>query len=286
MRGYDLNEGLYNTEPLSNEKMWETFNWLFSTYSRNDTSYKFIFLKAIIDCVEKRKNVGKITFDSVFFEYTRIAWSLVLKYCIAQKAIARDGRRTVLENTLNKYCHEYIEFENLSDEKKKEICHEVKIQCKKYVVGALYGDTDGYFYSFSKKEEWIELNPLMETFIKDNKDAINDLNYYKWAKFYENVNDIRLITNTDEVVKGVISRKGESVFRLILAYEFERGNSLPPYSWNYFEKKSINQTEQLTIDAINEVEDVIYQDIGNFKKFIDDPVLLLREIKKKKGICP
>ena len=54
MQGYKLAEGQYKTDNLTTDKMWDTFNWLFSAYSRNDTSYKFIFLKAVIDCLDKK----------------------------------------------------------------------------------------------------------------------------------------------------------------------------------------------------------------------------------------
>ena len=46
--------------------------------------------------------------------------------------------------------------------------------CKKYVVGALFSDMNEIFYSFNKKEEWIELNPTMVKFINDNKDIIEN----------------------------------------------------------------------------------------------------------------
>jgi hypothetical protein len=44
-----------------------------------------------------------------------------------------------------------IPFENLSPEIMKDVVHQVKSKCKKYVIGAMYEDTKRLFYSFSKK---------------------------------------------------------------------------------------------------------------------------------------
>lgn len=54
MQGFKLNEGKYRTDKLTDDDLWNAFNWLFSSYSRNDTSYKFIFLKSIINSIDKR----------------------------------------------------------------------------------------------------------------------------------------------------------------------------------------------------------------------------------------
>ena len=48
-RGYDLTYGTYVDRQLSDDEMWSAFSFLFSGKSRNDTSYKFGFLKSILD---------------------------------------------------------------------------------------------------------------------------------------------------------------------------------------------------------------------------------------------
>ena len=45
-----------------------------------------------------------------------------------------------------------------------DISHQAKMKCKKYVVGALFEDTNRLFYSFSKKEEWIQINLVIVNF--------------------------------------------------------------------------------------------------------------------------
>lgn len=49
MAGYDLAEGRYENRTLSDDEMWSAFSNLFSSRSKNSSSYKFGFLKAIMD---------------------------------------------------------------------------------------------------------------------------------------------------------------------------------------------------------------------------------------------
>lgn len=286
MQGYKLAEGQYKKDKLTTDKMWDTFNWLFSAYSRNDTSYKFIFLKAIIDCLDKKDAKGRISFDTLFQEYTKLSWNLVLKYGLAQKSAARDGRKSTLENVLRAKYDGESEFDELFEDEKNKICHEVKMQCKKYVVGALYGDTNAYIYSFSKKEEWIELNPIMEKFIRDNKELIESLNYYKWAKFYENVNDTETTIRVQKLIDSKVARKNESVYRTILASEFERDDIKNGPKLNTLEllwgQKEAESKEEKLIES--DYQEEIYRDIEHFKQYINDPIRLLTELRKNKGI--
>lgn len=285
MQGYKLSEGQYRTDKLNIDKMWDTFNWLFSSYSRNDTSYKFIFFKSIIDCIDKKDGRGRITFDVLFERYTRLAWPLVLKYKLAQKAQVSDGRKSILENILNNRYDSYIEFDELFNDEKSKICREVKQQCKKYVVGALYGDTDGYLYSFSKKEEWIELNPVIEKFIKDNQGILENLNYYKWAQFYEHVNDSEKIDNLRSSLKIETTRKNESLCRTVLAQEFEVSGGSNVSRINTLDllmaaEETASKDELLDV----EVEEELYKDSSHMRFYVKDPIQLINKLKKEKGI--
>ena len=49
MAGFDLKEGMYEARNVSDDELWSAFACVFSSKSRNDSSYKFGFLKAIID---------------------------------------------------------------------------------------------------------------------------------------------------------------------------------------------------------------------------------------------
>lgn len=43
MAGYDLAEGRYENRTLSDDEMWSAFSNLFSSHSKNSSSYKFRF---------------------------------------------------------------------------------------------------------------------------------------------------------------------------------------------------------------------------------------------------
>ena len=285
MQGYKLLEGQYKKRKLTKDEMWNSFNWLFSSHSRNDSSYKFIFLKSIIDCLDKKDSFGKISFDSLFTEFTRISWNLVLKYDISQKGVVKDGRISALERILKMNYTSEDRFEELFDEDKKKICDKIKSECKKYVVGALYGDTDGVIYSFSKKEEWILLNPEVEEFIKNNIGIIENLNYYKWAQFYMSVNDVFKTNKLDELVDSGNSRKNENIYRTVLANEFENKPKV--------ERQQINTIELLlSAEAIEDVkmiencdvEKEFFKDFSSMRQYMSDHILLVNQLKKEKNI--
>ena len=116
----------------------------------------------------------------------------------------------------------YFTWNEIWEDDRIKICKKVKTACKKYVVGALFSDMNELFYSFNKKEEWIELNPTMVKFINDNKDIIENLNYYKWAKFYDEVNAKEIDEKLTFLLDNGFTRKNESIYRAMLAYEYER----------------------------------------------------------------
>lgn len=105
-----------------------------------------------------------------------------------------------------------------------DISYQVKVKCKRYVVGALFEDTNRLFYSFSKKEEWIQINPKMYEFLCKHKIIIEKLNYYEWAHFLERVNEESVATKLLDKIDNSSRRNNLSVYRRILYEEFESRN--------------------------------------------------------------
>lgn len=62
MSGYDLSEGVFRTGNYSEEQLWKAFRNVFFTKTQNSSSYKFVFLKSIIDCMHQYKNRTEYTF--------------------------------------------------------------------------------------------------------------------------------------------------------------------------------------------------------------------------------
>ena len=84
MSGYDLSEGVFRTGNYSEEQLWKAFRNVFSTKTQNSSSYKFVFLKSIIDCMHQYKNRTEYTFFELFEQFTKIYWILIVKYGLAQ----------------------------------------------------------------------------------------------------------------------------------------------------------------------------------------------------------
>lgn len=297
--GYKLKKGAYDTRTLTDDEMWKTVNWLFSVHSVNETSYKFLFFKSILDCFEFQDKSGKLSFETVFSRFTEISWNLILKYGVRQKAVTIDHKECVLEQILHEYSMisldgRYISWLEVGELERVCICKKVKNSCKRYVVGALYSDMNELFYSFDKKEEWLRLNPVMVDFIVSNKEIIENLNYYKWAKFYANVNDKENENKLNFLISSGFARKNESLYRAMLAYEFERmaditTDTILPNTIEFLltaDKINVVNDEINMPGDQDEYEDELYGSYDKMREYLKDPILLINRIKKKKLVNP
>lgn len=290
MKYYDLSQGNFKTGKLTENEMWEAFHWLFSDKSVNDSSYKFIFLKSIIDCMDRKDEFDKISFDSLFERFTSISWNLVLKYGISQKIKLIGKKATVLEQELQDFLvlngyDQYVPMEEIEDEKRRKLVFKIKQSCKRYVIGALFGDMKELLYSFSKKEQWVKINPQMEVFVLKHKNVIESLNYCKWASFYEKI-------NSDETKNHIISlldknfekRKNESIYRALLAYEYEREMTISKVNTIELLFMAEDSEENAEIINRNNIEEELFQDYGNMRKYLANPIDLISKLKRDKGI--
>ena len=111
------------------------------------------------------------------------------------------------------------------------------------MVGALYGDTNGLFYSFSKKKEVIELNPVMKDFVLQHEGSIEELNYFELTKFIDKVNSREKI---DKIIREKGYKKNDSIeaYRQLLYDEFETEHI-----------SDSNLTEVNTIELLMEAEE-------------------------------
>lgn len=224
-----LDEGQYRTTHITEDEMWGVFSCALSGRAKNTASYKFGFLKSILDNIYEVDGNLTLSFDQLFSKFTEIYWNLILKYHLRQSPEYIKSKTTYLEQVLleaeNKYrIPEGTPYESLTDTMALDINTRIKNRCKTYVLGALFGDTQELFYSFSKKGEWLRLNPQMYSFVCKHKIVIEKLNYYEWAKYLEKVNANQtadhLLTKIDEsTLRNNLNR-----YRKILEDEFETHN--------------------------------------------------------------
>ncbi len=221
--GHDLKEGQYDPRQLNSDEIWQNLSIVFTSRSRNSTSYKYGFLKAILDNLYNVNEELVLTFDQLFSKFAEIYWNLVTKYKVEQMPGEKTSAvETVLRSfVVKEHIAEGVPFENLKDSQKVKLSNQVKNKCKHNVVGALYGDTGQIFYSFSKRGEWIRFNPQVYEYVCKRKIAIEKLNYYEWAKYLEKVNTsestLKLLTKLDESAK----RSNLDIYRQLLFEEFE-----------------------------------------------------------------
>lgn len=215
----------------SEDELWSLANFFFSDSCKKTSTYKFGFLKSIMDSLfsgELSNRGYELSFSTLFSRFAENYWNLVTKYHLKQMRYNGSGEHSGLENV---YCAAVaksktigdLEFTSLCDEDRKRIIAEVIRQCKKNVVGALYGNFEGVLYGFDLKEMKIWVNPVAYEFLLKHKFELDKLNYYAWAKYLEKINtDNVLIKVLDKLDDATPKRNNLSVYREILRKEFEQ----------------------------------------------------------------
>lgn len=230
MAGWELKCGSISEYNLSEDRIWSLFNFVFSDASRKRNTYKFGYIKALLDSAfngqEKEQGVY-FSYEQLFAKFAENYWNLVVKYDLRQ--MRRDGKSELskVETILKTAASEnmtlaLLEFEAIDDYTKNRIIKNVTAECKKCVVGALYDDFDGTIYSFDLKEAGLTLNYCIYNFMLKYKSELERLNYYSWARFLEQINDDNaLIRVIDKLELATPRREDLSVYREILRREFE-----------------------------------------------------------------
>lgn len=231
--GWKIREGIFRPEKISDDEIWQKMNFFYSDSSRKRNSYKYGLMKAILDNVFTMSFLGTgfyVSYDALFEMFTHNYWNLVIKYQLKQ--MRKDGRSEVsmIEKILLAYKQDTlgdsdIPFDAIYDADRKKIVAMVKSECKKYVLGAMYEDFDGYIYSFDLNGNGIYINPAFYEFFIKYKSEIEKINYYEWARFLESVNDDdALVRVIDKLELATPKREDLSLYRYVLEVEFEQHN--------------------------------------------------------------
>lgn len=301
MAGFDLAEGKYKNEDVSSEELWKSFKRVFSTKTLNSSSYKFVFLKSIVDCIERYNGKKNYTFYEIFERFTEIYWVLIVKYGLNQNT--SKSKFTYIEQIFQEYIGRTsdkkvvkIEFDDITETAKKKIVDLVVKKCKKYVVGALFEDTQELFYSFSRKGEWMELNPKMITFLKEHGEAIEELNYYELAMFLDKVNAADAVDRIYEEKENIKTDDSVNVYRQMLFDEFEGTKKKLDYiskintiellmvaEDNLYQVKNL-EDENSYLKELYDKEKRIENDSESMMQYLDDPERIIKMLKMRKGI--
>ncbi|MGI6594664.1 MAG: HNH endonuclease domain-containing protein [Christensenellales bacterium] len=226
--GYLLKEG--PVKPYaSEEEMWENLSAFFIGRAKFDTTYKFALLKSILDNLFNVEKDLTLSFDSIFAKFSELYWSLVAKYELNQKAANVRNARSKVEQIIDKYLIEYdidrdTPFDSLSSSIQLKLVKEIGKECRHNVFGAFYGDTDGFIYGFSKKEEKIYLSKASYAFLCKHKTVIEKSNYFEWVKFLEKVNPMESSYQLAKKLDDSTKRENLGFYRDYLLKEFHIKN--------------------------------------------------------------
>ncbi|KKN57211.1 hypothetical protein LCGC14_0564570 [marine sediment metagenome] len=191
-----LNEGVYKKDFLREEQIWKIFIKIFNVAeSVKVASYKFGLIYSILKCLQVNENHLKFAFRDIFTHFTQVYWKLIVNHQLFQIS---SKTLSSIYNILINYIIEHPNFRNgdfveiLTDDQEK-ILNKVVLKCSRNVFGALFGDSEEFFYSFNKKEGCIELNPLFSEFLTRYGNIIEKANNYEWLKFLHDRNSGRAI---------------------------------------------------------------------------------------------
>lgn len=217
---------------VSEDELWSLFNFFFSPACKKTSTYKFGFMKSILDSLfsgELHDKGYELSYEVLFEHFAMNYWNLVTKYHLKQLSYNGASDSNV-ENAINdvlknNYALAELEFDSLNLEDKKTIIKKVRENCKKNVVGAIYENFEGILYGYDPRGKGIWLNPVAYEFLLKHKFEIEKLNYYEWARKIEQVNkELTPPGLLDNLEKATPERKNLSFYRDILKNEFEECN--------------------------------------------------------------
>ena len=91
--GWNLSEGHYDPRRiLTEEEINDIFSVIFSSKSKNTTSYKFGFLKAILDNLYNVDINLSLSFSTIFEKFAESYWNLVIVHKMKQCRGASQGK--------------------------------------------------------------------------------------------------------------------------------------------------------------------------------------------------
>lgn len=230
MEGWKLNRGECRKTPVSEDELWAKFNYIFSSKSTNRTSYKFCFIKSLLENIFNADIDCLVSFDNVFEKFAETYWFLVIKHKLKQgdNGIKNNDKKTSVEKIFDQYLRNNpilsacIPFENIEQNLRARIVNDVKKECKKYVIGAIYAVTDGLLYSFDKSSEILQINPDALKFFKKYKSVLLKLNNYEWIKFLEKANKEEDAYSLAKKLDHSTKRTNLNIYRNILFEEYHK----------------------------------------------------------------
>jgi 5-methylcytosine-specific restriction endonuclease McrA len=214
--GWQLKEGQGQYNVVSEDQIWTAIMKVLSSQSQKVTSYKFALLRAIIENLYKANDELEINFSQLAESFAKIYWNLVVRNGYSQ------GHRTQIEKELLlfKDAHNIpdgITFDSIQKEFQAILIHSIERRIlHKDVVGALYADTEGVLYGFSKKERKLTLTTLGYEFMLKYQTTVFKLVNYELAKFLQKKNPLVTQGILLEEIENITQRESLQQFQQLL----------------------------------------------------------------------
>lgn len=221
--GWKLNEGAAIYSSASDDEYWSAVMKTLSSQSIKTTSYKYALLRAILENLYKTTGELELSFSQLAESFAKLYWNLVIRNGYSQ------GYQAQVERDLKELQFKFdipagVSFDALQESHQQELIKRIENNIvKKYVVGALYADTSGLLYGFSKKERKLTITPGSYEFLLKYQTTIFKLTNYEMAKFLQKKNPDLTQGILLEEIENITQRESLKQFQqLILAHS---GNS-------------------------------------------------------------
>ena len=253
---WDLKIGEIKEQYITEEDIWQALNNFY--YRSNVTmSYKYGYFKALLENLYNVNGKLELDYESLFYSFTKIYWNLVVHHNLWQSNSKKQP--SSIQKILEKYCLEYEiprewTFDQLPMRIQSKIIADVRKVGKKYVIGAFYGDTEGIFYEFHLKNEYLRFNEPVYRFLQKHMRMLTSLTNYHLAKYLEKYNEAPTVEYLLTKVEVISERSSlKEFYDVLMKYEenkcFYCGKSLSSQKRkthvDHFIPWSYIQTDQL-----------------------------------------
>jgi hypothetical protein len=192
MEGYKLQNGTLLDRPVSDTELWQVILRLFSETSRKTMSYKFGLLRSMLYTLESVDSGLTVTFEELFEPFASLYWDMVVCHGLSQVG-RRSGHessaveRVLLDTASHLSLPEGTSFDALGPDVRRRVVSQVRHEGKRYVVGALYGDTAGALYAFDMSKEVLQFHPDGYRFMKSYRPLLMRLANIELLSFLKDV---------------------------------------------------------------------------------------------------
>lgn len=215
---WDLKVAEIQKPYLTDKDIWQSVHH-FYYHGKTTTTYKYGFLKALLESFASANEQFEISFDHLFYSFTKIYWNLVInsKLWQSNSQKAPSSVQKVLEAFAATHAipREWS-FDQLPASQQLQLIEAVKKVGKKYVIGATYSDFNGEIYSFDLKKEYLQLHPTYYRFFQTHKRMLTNITNYQLALFLEKFNEAEKVSKLLTRIEVVTQRRSLLQFSQLL----------------------------------------------------------------------